>query len=351
VEFNFGYTEEMEMHRIAKGYGDFLVGRVTLEHKERYILRNQDGEYDSEILGQMRYRAEKRSDFPAVGDWVVFQEFNEGQGIIHDILPRFNRLERKAVGREADRQLIATNIDTAFIMVATDRDFSVNRIQRYLAIVLESKIEAVIVVNKMDLIDPEDRDELLQTITDRIPNVPVVLASCENVSGIAAINEFLQPNKTYCLLGSSGVGKSTLLNTLSGERTMSTASISETTDRGKHTTTHRELIVLENGAMIIDNPGMREVGMVSAASGIEETFDLIAELALNCKFSDCQHMNEDGCAVLEALENGDISQADYDHYLQLQKEQEHFESSEQERKQKGKALSKHIKNYYKSKNR
>jgi ribosome biogenesis GTPase len=247
--------------------------------------------------------------------------------------------------------LIATNIDTAFIVVAADRDFSVNRIQRYLAIVLESKIEPIVVLNKIDLVKPEECQELLQEIQGRIPDVPIVLASCENASGLEEIHKLLKPGKTYCLLGSSGVGKSSLLNKLSGEETMSTASISETSDRGKHTTTHRELILLSNGAMIIDNPGMREVGMTTTSSGIQEVFDEISDLAQNCKYGDCQHISEAGCAVLEALANGEIAQADYDNYMRLQKEQEHFQSSELERKQKGKALSKHIKNYYKSKDK
>jgi len=349
--FNLGYTKEMETYRIENGYDEFRVGRVVLEHKERYILKNKEGEYDAEILGQMRYKAESRSDFPAVGDWVVFQEFNEEQAIIYAILPRVNILERKAVGKEGDRQLIAANIDTAFIVVAVDRDFSVNRIQRYLAIVLESNIEAVIVLNKIDLIGNEKRDEILSMINSRIPNIPIIMSSCENDSGLASLSEYLKPNQTYCLLGSSGVGKSTLLNKLSGKNLMTTAGISETIVRGKHTTSHRELILLSNGAMIIDNPGMREVGMVSVASGIEETFDSIVEIASECKFSDCKHSNESGCAVLKAMKNGEISQADYDNYMRLQREQEHFESSEIERKQKGKALSKHIKNYYKSKKR
>ncbi len=344
-----GYTEEMETYRVENGYEAFDVGRVILEHKERYIVLNNKGEYDAEVLGQLRFNAEKRSDFPAVGDWVVFQEFNEGQAIIHAILPRINYLERKSVGSDRDRQLIATNIDTAFIVVAADRDFSVNRIQRYLAIVLESKIEAVVVLNKIDLIEPEESTLLLQEIQGRIPDIPIVQASCENESGIDELKKHLEPGKTYCLLGSSGVGKSTLLNKLSGEHFMSTASISEATERGKHTTTHRELILLKNGAMVIDNPGMREVGMTSTSSGIQEVFDRISELALNCKYGDCQHISEDGCAVLEAVENGEITQEDYENYMRLQKEQEHFQSSELERKQKGKALSKHIKNFYKSK--
>lgn len=348
--YHLGYTEEMEAYRVENGYAEFNVGRVILEHKERYIVLNNKGEYDAEILGQLRFNAEKRSDFPAVGDWVVFQEFNEGQAIIHAILPRINCLERKSVGSESDRQLIATNIDTAFIMVAADRDFSVNRIQRYLAIVLESKIEATVVLNKIDLIKPEECKKLLQEIQNRIPEIPVVTASCENESGIEEVQKFLKPSRTYCLLGSSGVGKSSLLNKLSGEDFMSTAVISEASVRGKHTTTHRELILLKNGAMIIDNPGMREVGMASTSTGIQVAFDMISDLALNCKYRDCQHVSEDGCAVIEALENGEIAKADYDNYLRLQKEQEHFQSSESERKQKGKALSKHIKNYYKSKN-
>ncbi len=343
------YTEEMESYLLPDEYEGFKVGRVTLEHKERYVLRNPDGEYDAEILGQMRYKAESRNDFPAVGDWVIFQEFDKGKGIIHKILPRKNSLERKAVGKEGERQLIATNIDTAFIVVAVDRDFSVNRIQRYLTIVLDAKIEPVIVLSKVDLIDKERLDELTAQIRARIPRVEINLASCENDTGLDAFRSLLKPNHTYCLLGSSGVGKSTLINKLSGEDRMTTSSISESSVRGKHTTSHRELIVLENGAMIIDNPGMREVGIVVNDSGIEEVFDSITRIAAGCKFSDCKHLNETGCAVLAALKNDEISQEDYDNFLRLQREQQYFDSSESERKHRGRALSKHIKKYYKSK--
>lgn len=296
-----GYTQELEKYRIRHGYEEFDVGRVILEHKERYIVLNKKGEFDPEILGLLRYNAENRSDFPAVGDWVVFQEFNEEQAIIHAIRPRKNRLERKSVGSESDRQLIATNIDRAFIVIAAYRDFNINRIQRYLAIALESKIEAVVVLNKIDLITPEECKVLLQEIQDRIPDIPVVMASCENESGLEEIKRLLKPGRTYCLLGSSGVGKSTLLNMLLGEEFMSTSSIGQASARGKYTTTHRELILLKNGAMIIDNPGMREVGMVSASTGIQEVFDALSNLALHCKYGDCHHIAEDGCALLEAL--------------------------------------------------
>ena len=347
---HLGYTEEMERYRLENGYKELDVGRVILEHKERYIVLSHEQEYEAEILGQLRFNAEKRSDFPAVGDWVVFQEFNDGQAIIHAILPRINGLERKSARSEGDRQLIATNIDTAFIMVAADRDFSINRIQRYLTIVFESKIEAIVVLNKIDLIEPKECAILLQDIQGRIPDIPFITTSCEHESGIEAVQRLLEPSKTYCMLGSSGVGKSSLLNKLSGVDSMSTASISSTSERGKHTTTHRELILLHNGAMVIDNPGMREVGIPSMSTGIQEVFDRISELALNCKYGDCQHISEDGCAVIAALEEGEIAKSDYDNYLRLQKEQEHFRSSELERKQKGKALSKHIKHYYKSKN-
>lgn len=349
--FNLGYTEEMEAYRLNNGYNDFRVGRIILEHKERYVVLDENGEYDAEILGQLRFNAEKRRDFPAIGDWVVFQEFNKNQAIIHSILPRTNLLERKSVSSESSTQLIATNIDTAFIVVATDRDFSINRIQRYLALVLASQIEPIIVLNKIDLISEEESKLLVQEIQNRIPEVRILMASCKNNTGLQELHSMLEPNKTYCLLGSSGVGKSTLINQLLEENLIPTASISEATVRGRHTTTHRELILLKNGAMIIDNPGMREVGMTSTSAGIEETFDYIIELASNCQYSDCKHSLESGCEVLKALKNGNLSQADYYNYIRLQKEQEHFESSEIERKQKGKELSKHIKNYYKSKGR
>jgi ribosome biogenesis GTPase len=226
-------------------------------------------------------------------------------------------------------------------------DFSINRLERYLTICNASKIDAIIILSKIDLIEEAELNALLIQVKERIKNVPVIAMSNQSKVGIDEISSRLMRGKTYCLLGSSGVGKSTLINSLIGEKVMETGLISESIDRGKHVTTHRELIVFENG-VLIDNPGMREVGITDASAGFEMTFDEILNLAQACKYNDCTHTNEDGCAVLAALENGDLNPESYENFLKMEKERLHFESNARERKKKGKDLRKLIRNMKKS---
>jgi ribosome biogenesis GTPase len=295
----------------------------------------------------MRFTAKNREDFPAVGDWVALTTYDSDFAIIHKILPRFSTIKRQAVGQFGEIQVIAANIDYAFIVQAIDRDFNINRLERYLTICNSSKVSPIIVLSKTDLLEEQKITEILESIKSRIKDVPVIAISNETQDGYEAIKATIEKGKTYCMLGSSGVGKSTLLNNLSGKTIMRTDTISQSTNRGKHVTSHRELIVLGNGGILIDNPGMREVGIADSTGGLEITFDTIINLSLNCKYKDCTHINETGCSVLEAVEKGELDKASYDNYLKMEREKAHFESTIAEKRKKEKIFGKIIKDYHK----
>ncbi len=348
---DLGYNDTFEVFRIEHGLTNFDVGRVISEHRERYIVKTIQGEFESEITGNMRFAAKSREDFPAVGDWVALATYNGDFALIHSILPRFSMIKRQAVGQFGEIQIIATNIDYAFLVQAVDRDFNINRLERYLTICNSSTISPVIVLTKTDLINELRLNEISDKIKSRIKNVPVIPLSNETQNGYEAIKALIKKGKTYCMLGSSGVGKSTLLNNLSGETLMRTDTISQSTNKGKHITSHRELIVLENGGILIDNPGMREVGIADTTSGLEITFEAIIRLAKNCKFKDCTHTNEIGCRVIEAVEKGEIDIASYENYLKMEKEKAYFESTIAERRKKDKDFGKMVKHYKKNINR
>jgi len=347
----FGYNESVEKLRCEENIKEFEIGRVIAEHKERYTVMTEKGEFDAEITGNMRFHANTREDFPAVGDWVAVTTFDSDFAVIHKILPRYSFIKRKAVGQFGGIQIIATNIDFGFIVQAADRDFNINRLERYLTICNDSKVKPVIILSKTDLLNKSESNEILERINARIRNVPVIALSNETKIGYDSLNNFIEKGKTYCLLGSSGVGKSTLLNNLSGKTVMKTDAISDSTNRGKHITTHRELILLENGGILIDNPGMREVGITDNANGLEMTFDKIHQLSENCRFKDCTHKQEKGCAVLEAVENGELSRDSYDNYLKMERERAYYESTISERRNREKGFGKMVKNYKKMKNK
>ncbi len=335
-----GWTKE----QIPDG---FEPGRVVSEHRERNIVKTTTGEYDAEITGNMRFAAQGRKDFPAVGDWVVLAVHDGDFAIIHKILPRFSVIKRQAVGQFGEIQVIASNIDCAFLVQAVDRDFNINRLERYLAVCYSSKVKPVIVLTKTDLADETRLKELIGQIRLRIENVPVISISNETQSGYDVLKAVIERGKTYCLLGSSGVGKSTLLNNLSCKTLMKTGAISESTLKGRHVTSHRELIILGNGGILIDNPGMREVGIIGLTGGPEPVFDKISVLSTKCRFKDCTHTSETGCAVLEAIETGELDNNSYQNYLKIEREKVHFETTVAERRKKEKVFGKVIKDYFK----
>lgn len=346
---DFGYNPDLEDFRKKQNLVSFDLGRVISEHKERYVVKTIEDEYDAEIIGNLRFSADNRTDFPAVGDWVAISKYDENKALIYSVFPRKTIIEREAVGKQGEKQIIATNIDFAFIVQAVDRDFSINRIERYLTICNTSNVKPIIILNKIDLITDSELRELIGKVHERVKHVPVIAISNENQKGFDAINKLIFKGKTYCLLGSSGVGKSTLLNNLSGTQLMKTNTISASTSKGRHITSHRELVVLENGGIFIDNPGMREVGIADSTCGLEITFETIVKISTNCKFKDCTHTTENECAVLAAVDRGEIDESSYENYLKMEREKEHFESTVAERRKKDKDFGKMLKNYKKGK--
>lgn len=344
---DFGYTETLEQLRIENNLQDFEVGRVIAEHKERYIVKTEAGELEAEISGNMQYSARSREDFPAVGDWVSLTMYDSGFCIIHKILPRFSMISRRAAGLSGEIQVIGANIDYAFLVQAADRDFNINRLERYLTICYSSRVTPIIVLTKTDLIDDQKITGISDRIQQRIKDIPVIAISNENLNGYEALKNMIEKGKTYCMLGSSGAGKSTLINNLSGRTVMKTDAISRSTNKGRHVTSHRELVVLDNGGILIDNPGMREVGIADTANGLETAFDRIIDISRNCKFRDCTHTDETGCAVLAAVEIGEIDKSSLENYLKLEREKAHFEASVAEKRKKDKDFGKMLKNYKK----
>ena len=344
---DLGYNDKLRKFSVENKLSDFEIGRVIAEHKERYIVKTENGEYEAEITGNLRFTAKSRIDFPAVGDWVALTTYDAAFSVIHKILPRQSMITRQAVGQFGEIQIIATNIDYAFLIQAVDRDFNINRLERYLTICYSAKVKPIIVLTKTDLIDQQKIAEITDSIKQRIKDVAVFAISNETQDGYEALKMNIEKGKTYCMLGSSGVGKSTLLNNLSGKTLMRTDSISVSTNKGRHITSHRELIVLESGGILVDNPGMREVGIADTSGGLETTFDRIIRLSQNCKFKDCTHTKEVGCSVIEAVENGEIDKKSYENYLKMERENAHFESTIEEKRKKDKEFGKVIKNYKK----
>lgn len=344
---DFGYNDKLRKLRVENNLSDFEIGRVIAEHKERYLVKTEQGEFDAEITGNLRFSSKSREDFPAVGDWVELTIHDSDFAIIHSILPRYSLISRQAVGKFGEIQIIATNIDYAFLVQAVDRDFNINRLERYLTICNSSKVKPIIILTKTDLINEQKITQIIDSIKQRINDILVFAISNETQDGYEALKMSIENGKTYCMLGSSGVGKSTLLNKLSGRTLMKTDTISQSTNKGRHITSHRELIVLENGGILIDNPGMREVGIADTTSGLESTFDRIITLSQKCKFKDCTHTNEIGCAVLDAVKKGKINKKSYENYLKMEREKAHFELTIVERRKKDKDFGKMINNYKK----
>ena len=344
---DLGLTDDITAYLNNNNLSGFSVGRVTQEHRERYIVSTGVNEYDAEITGNLRFSAKSRRDFPAAGDWVTMTIYEPDLAIIHSVVPRKSVLERQAVGKTGEIQIISANIDVAFIVQAINNNFSINRLERYLSVCYSSNIEPVMVISKIDLsTDMEIRDAVSE-LEKRDKKVKYILLSNITLNGVDKIMDFIQPGKTYCVVGSSGVGKSTLINNLLKKNILKTGPISESTNKGKHVTEHRELFVLENGGIIIDTPGMKELGMTDNNEGIITTFQEIHDLSMKCKFPDCRHTKEAGCAVIEALNKGIIDHDSFDNFLKIQKEQERFQITVSEKKKKDKVFGKLLKNYHK----
>ncbi len=318
--------------------------RITAVNRDNYLVRNETGEVLAELSGRMMFSAESGVDFPAVGDWALVQYYNDDTfAIIDGLLPRKSALKRKSAGKKIDYQMIASNIDGAFVMQSCDSNFNLRRLERYLVTIYDGNIEPMLLLSKTDLIDHGELEKNINTVRGANIHCPVIPLSNESREGLTEIKRILAPGKTYCLLGSSGVGKTTLLNHLVGQDAFETSLVREKDGKGRHTTTRRQLIVLENGAMMIDTPGMRELGTIGFTQGIDEGFADILKLAQECRFSDCSHTSEAGCAVLQAVRAGTLSEARYQSYLKLQKESDYHQLSYVEKRKKDKKFGQYVK--------
>jgi len=344
---DLGLTDHLSAHIKNNNLSNFSIGRITQEHRERYVVSTGDNEYDSEITGNLRYTAKSRADFPAVGDWVTMIIYDSDQAIIHEILPRKSILARQAVGKLGEIQIISTNIDVAFIIQAINNNFSINRLERYLTICYSASIEPVLVISKIDLSTDKEILDAVSSLETRDKKVKYILLSNITLKGLDQIMGVIEKGKTYCVVGSSGVGKSTLINNLLKKNILKTGQLSLSTNKGRHISDHRELFVMEDGGIIIDTPGMKELGMTDNEKGIKTTFLEIYDISLKCKFPDCKHINETGCAVIEALNNGTIEKDSFDNFQKIQVEQERFQTTVAEKRKKDKEFGKMVKNYKK----
>ena len=344
---DLGYQSEAK--EIESG---FLVGRIVSVNKESYKLTDGINEYFGKLTGNMMYSSESPEDFPTVGDFVTFQSFDEESlAMIHKVLERKSLLKRKSSGKLIDYQLIAANIDYAIIIQALDGDTNLNRLERYVSMINEFNVQPIILFSKSDLISEAEKNKIITETKARASKIEIFSFSNLNSENLEIIKGIFKSRKTYCFIGSSGVGKTTLLNNLLGHKEFKTLAVREGDSKGKHSTTTRQLVVLKNGAMIIDTPGMRELGNIGISEGIEQTFDEIAELSQNCKFADCTHTIEKGCAILNALEKGELKEERYKNYIKLKKESDHYERSYLEKRQKDKEFGKLIKSVMKNNKR
>lgn len=342
-----GWDSAWDELLLADSDVEYGVGRVSAEHKHLYRVFTEQGETLAQVSGKYRHDARSRSDFPVVGDWVVITSgSDQDRAIIWGILPRRNKFSRQAAGENEEEQALVANIDAVFIVSSLNRDFNLRRMERYLVLTWESGVNPVIVLNKADLC--EDVYSKITEISSIAPGVPVHAISCETGQGLDQLTPYLGTGKTVALLGSSGVGKSTLLNCLLGESIKRTGAVRSQDSRGRHTTTHRQMHLLPRGGLVIDTPGLRELRLWGSDEGISSTFEDIEEYSVRCRFDDCRHQGEPGCAVMEALESGVLDWARYQSYLKLQKEMAYISRKENlfealEEKEKWKQIHKEIK--------
>jgi ribosome biogenesis GTPase len=350
-----GWDEQWAGALAALGVPGLVPGRVSLEHNYVYRVHTGGGEMLAEAAGRMKHRAAGKRDLPAVGDWVALRIETAGhRAIIRAVLPRRTWFSRKAAGRETEEQIVAANVDTVLIVFGLDKPVNTNSIERYLVVARQSGAAPVVVLNKADL-----AEDLAGAIADAVAaagDVPVVAVDGVSEAGTQPLERFLARGRTLALLGPSGVGKSTIVNRLVGREALPTGEVRDWDQRGRHTSVHRQLVVRQNGGMIIDTPGMRELQLWDTDTAVADAFADIAELAAACRFRDCLHDREPGCAVKAAAAAGDLSADRYENFLKLQREQAATEKLRDERalleaRRQGKVMGKALKAMQKQRGR
>jgi ribosome biogenesis GTPase / thiamine phosphate phosphatase len=312
--------------------GGLLPGRVSLEHTHIYRVLLPDGERLARVTGRLRHEAEQRRDFPAVGDWVAVEPpARDGDARIRAVLPRFSRFSRRAAGDVTEEQVVAANIDVVFLVAGLDRDFNPRRLERYLVVAWDSGASPVIVLNKSDLVD--DPAPFVDGVRALAPAVPAHAVSSLRPETLEVLRAYLDPGRTGALLGSSGVGKSTIVNGLIGEERLPTREVREWDSRGRHTTSSRQMILLPGSGVLIDTPGMRELQLWETGEALSGTFGDVEAIAERCRFRDCRHREEPGCAVAAAVADGSLSAGRIESYHKLQNELAHQARMQDQRAQ------------------
>ncbi len=307
-----------------------IPARILVEQKSELIVFSEKGELTAKLAGKIRHKAQSKSDLPIVGDWVALRQLHDGPAIIEAILPRQSQIVRiasgmrkKRIGRISEEQVIGANIDTIFIVTGLDRDYNIRRIERYLTLVYNSGAIPVVLLNKSDLCS--DIDEKLSEVESIAIGVPIHVLSATGEDNLQILQQYFSPGKTIALLGSSGVGKSTIINKLLGYERQKVREISESVGKGLHTTSNRELIFMPGGGIIVDNPGMREITLSVEDENIGDTFQDIEKLAQKCRFNDCQHQREPGCAVKQAIEDDELVSERFLNYQKMKNEMKFIE--------------------------
>ncbi len=344
---DLGFDEWFEPHIGELHAEGRNIARISAVDRGGYLIRNEAGEVPAELAGKLSWQIDNSVDLPCVGDWVTVEYYNHNsEAIIHGVFPRKTFLRRKTAGDRVDYQMIAANIDTAFLVQSCHFDFNPRRLDRYLVMAAEGHVEPIVILTKTDLITGDELEEKIALVRS-VTQAHVLALSNKSGDGLEPFQQTLRPGRTYCLLGSSGVGKTTLINRLLGREALSTRAVSGTGE-GTHTTSRRQLVVLAEGAMLIDTPGMRELGLLGAGEGIGIGFEDLVRLAANCRYADCSHENEPGCAVRAAIESGELSSDRYASYLKLKKETEYHDMSYLDKRKKDRAFGRFIKSVKKN---